>query len=129
MYVCTCVCMYLCMYVFTYVCMYVHTYVCMYVCTYVCMFVHTYICIYVCTYVCMYICIYICMYVCMYICIESAISKLQEATTMSCNKSFKTRETTKKTTKQKISSMVDKGTYYQKEKTECLKKTIPENEK
>jgi hypothetical protein len=32
---------------------------------------------------------------------ESAIEKLQEAITMSCNKSFKTHETTKKTTKQK----------------------------
>ena len=33
--------------------------------------------------------------------IESTVEKLQEAITMSCSKSFKTRETTKKTTKQK----------------------------
>jgi hypothetical protein len=33
--------------------------------------------------------------------IESAMEKPQEAITMSCNKSFKTRDTTKKTTKQK----------------------------
>jgi hypothetical protein len=34
--------------------------------------------------------------------IESAVEKLQEAITMSCSKSFKTQETTKKTTKQKL---------------------------
>jgi hypothetical protein len=35
----------------------------------------------------------------------------------------------KENDKEKTSSMVDKGTYCQKEKIECLKKMLPEKEK
>jgi hypothetical protein len=58
--------------------------------------------------------------------IESAVEKLQEAITLSCNKSFKTIEITKKI---KICFMVNRRTYYQKEETECPKMTLPENKK